>query len=375
MVAAVAAAYGVRKVAKKTRKARNVAVVVVVLVVATFMVGAVVPDLIEDDPPPKPGPTVTMSLDGLDIGQLTSLAAVFDVPLKALLGAVTIARAAPSITGCATPWWLLLGVARAESGGGTHDGASIDDDWVVRPLIFGPPTPYGRALGPAQFIPSSWDLFGLDGSGDGVADPHNFLDALLAMAKHLCSSAGGGVDLSQETAARAGLIGYNHDQGYVNTVWGYAVDYRVGSTRFQPVAGDTGVGAEPAGPAGTLVSIPLCDASDCELDAAWAPKLLGVLNLCRAQGFDIYIISANRTYAEQTALYARYLAGGGLAARPGTSNHEGGQAVDLSWTGGGGIGPGDGAWECVKDNGPRFGVYQDPSITARDSVHFSATGN
>ena len=118
-----------------------------------------------------------------------------------------------------------------------------------------------------------------------------------------------------------------------------------------------------------------CRRASCSCPGRLIPSGFFMLNLCRAQGFDIYIISANRTYAEQSVLYARYLAGGGLAARPGTSNHEGGQAVDLSWTGGGGIGPGDGAWECVKDNGPRFGVYQDPSITARDSVHFSATGN
>ena len=29
----------------------------------------------------------------------------------------------------------------------------------------------------------------------------------------------------------------------------------------------------------------------------------------------------------------------------------------------------------MKANGPRYGVYQSPDITARDSVHFSATGN
>ena len=54
-----------------------------------------------------------------------------------------------------------------------------------------------------------------------------------------------------------------------------------------------------------------------------------MLGACRAQGHDIVIVSANRTHAEQIALYAAYLNGtGGLAARPGTSNHEGGRAVD-----------------------------------------------
>lgn len=45
-----------------------------------------------------------------------------------------------------------------------------------------------RAQGPMQFIPSSWDLFGRDASGDGKADPHNLFDAAAAAAAHLCAS-------------------------------------------------------------------------------------------------------------------------------------------------------------------------------------------
>ncbi len=45
-----------------------------------------------------------------------------------------------------------------------------------------------RAQGPMQFIPSSWDLFGRDASGDGLADPHNLYDAAAAAAAHLCAS-------------------------------------------------------------------------------------------------------------------------------------------------------------------------------------------
>lgn len=50
----------------------------------------------------------------------------------------------------------------------------------------------------------------------------------------------------------------------------------------------------------------------------------------RAAGGRFSVYSGLRTYAEQAALYRRYLNGGNLAARPGTSNHESGNAADLA---------------------------------------------
>lgn len=50
----------------------------------------------------------------------------------------------------------------------------------------------------------------------------------------------------------------------------------------------------------------------------------------QSQGWQGHVTSGFRTYAEQAALYQRYLNGGPLAARPGTSSHESGQAVDVT---------------------------------------------
>ncbi|MDN4645902.1 lytic transglycosylase domain-containing protein, partial [Arthrobacter sp. PsM3] len=56
---------------------------------------------------------------------------------------------------------------------------------------------WDHAVGPMQFIPSTWNLAGRDGNGDGTADPFNIDDAALSAATYLCAH---GRDLS--TAAR-----------------------------------------------------------------------------------------------------------------------------------------------------------------------------
>jgi hypothetical protein len=59
-------------------------------------------------------------------------------------------------------------------------------------------------------------------------------------------------------------------------------------------------------------------------------QVLRALAFARQHGWQGSVTSGFRSYAEQAALYARYLAGGNIAARPGLSSHERGQAVDVS---------------------------------------------
>jgi D-alanyl-D-alanine carboxypeptidase len=50
-----------------------------------------------------------------------------------------------------------------------------------------------------------------------------------------------------------------------------------------------------------------------------------------ADGVHLRITSGYRSYAQQVRLYKLYKAGkGNLAARPGTSNHEKGNAIDFT---------------------------------------------
>jgi hypothetical protein len=60
------------------------------------------------------------------------------------------------------------------------------------------------------------------------------------------------------------------------------------------------------------------------------PQVQRALAFARSHGWHGSVTSGFRSRGEQAALYARYLAGGNLAAAPGTSSHEKGQAVDVT---------------------------------------------
>ena len=62
---------------------------------------------------------------------------------------------------------------------------------------------YDRAVGPMQFIPSTWSVVGVDADGDAQRNPQDIDDAALATAVYLCS---GEDDLSTlDGPARRGL--------------------------------------------------------------------------------------------------------------------------------------------------------------------------
>ncbi len=61
------------------------------------------------------------------------------------------------------------------------------------------------------------------------------------------------------------------------------------------------------------------------------PELrLRVEGVLREGGGELYLSEGFRTYAEQVVFWNKYLRGGSLAARPGTSEHEKGRACDIA---------------------------------------------
>jgi hypothetical protein len=73
------------------------------------------------------------------------------------------------------------------------------------------------ALGPMQFLPSTWSAYGTDGDGDGLVDVMNPVDAVHGAARLLCAN--GGADPQQLPSA---IWNYNHSDDYVLRVMGVA---------------------------------------------------------------------------------------------------------------------------------------------------------
>ena len=77
------------------------------------------------------------------------------------------------------------------------------------------------AIGWMQFMPSTWERWGVDADGDGIANPWSPEDAIAAAARYLAAS-GGGSDISRA------VFSYNHAQWYVDEVLQLAQSFGTG---------------------------------------------------------------------------------------------------------------------------------------------------
>jgi murein DD-endopeptidase MepM/ murein hydrolase activator NlpD len=109
------------------------------------------------------------------------------------------------------PWEVLASINKIESNFGRNMGPSS-----------------AGAVGWMQFMPGTWDRWGLDANGDGIADPWNPEDAIYSAARYL-AAAGGSQDISRA------VLAYNHAQWYVDEVLQLAHTFGAGGvdTTFQ----------------------------------------------------------------------------------------------------------------------------------------------
>ncbi|AOS61588.1 lytic transglycosylase domain-containing protein [Actinoalloteichus hymeniacidonis] len=176
-----------------------------------------------------------------------SAAGIPGVVLAAYLAAEdTLAESMP---GCGIEWSLLAGIGRIESNharGGLVDAAGRTLSPILGPRLDGGPgiaaihdtdggrldgdTVWDRAVGPMQFIPSTWAAYASDGDGDGKSDPHNVFDASLAAGRYLCS---GGLNLRNDAELRTAVFRYNRSNVYVGNVLYWARTYANGVTPLE----------------------------------------------------------------------------------------------------------------------------------------------
>lgn len=109
--------------------------------------------------------------------------------------------------------WLAVARQAASSCPGLAPAVLVAVGQVETGLGVNVSTSTAGAVGPMQFMPSTWAVYGADGDGDGVADPHNPADALAGAARMLCAN--GGADAAGLPSA---LWNYNHSDDYVREV-------------------------------------------------------------------------------------------------------------------------------------------------------------
>lgn len=179
-----------------------------------------------------------------------------DVALRAYRHAAELlGRSDPT---CHLHWSVLAAIGRVESNHGRYGGSTLQRSGQVQPPILGlvldgtgatariadtdggrfdNNARFDRAVGPMQFLPGTWNFVGVDGNGDGQADPSNVFDAALSAGRYLCA---GDIDLSQRQQLREAIYSYNHSMDYVALVLHIAAAYRSGTpvTSVPPVPDD-----------------------------------------------------------------------------------------------------------------------------------------
>ncbi|MGH2417661.1 MAG: lytic transglycosylase domain-containing protein, partial [Candidatus Limnocylindria bacterium] len=159
----------------------------------------------------------------------------------------TAAAAAPTVReACEVDWAILAGIAQVESRHGRIDnrhevapdgdveppirGRALDGSRGTQTIVdtddgeFDGDPEWDRAMGPLQFIPTTWSELGRDGNDDGTADPDNLYDAALTAVAHLCLREPG--DYDDRGQLRRALIAYNASGRYADEVLGWIDRYQ-----------------------------------------------------------------------------------------------------------------------------------------------------
>ncbi|MEU2247704.1 lytic transglycosylase domain-containing protein [Streptomyces sp. NPDC019224] len=217
--------------------------------------------------PDKPGGSVNLPVTGsAESGIPASVLAAYKKAERSIAG---------TDAACRLPWQLLAAIGKVESG--QARGGRVDAQGTTLSPILGPALDgngfalikdtddgaydgdrtHDRAVGPMQFIPSTWATWGQDGNGDGRKDPNNVYDAALAAGRYLCA---GSRDLSLAADLDRAVLSYNHSAVYLRTVRSWFTYYNRGTHEVPDGTGvlpsgstsrDPGPGRPSGGPSST----------------------------------------------------------------------------------------------------------------------------
>ena len=232
---------------------------------------------------------------------------------------------------------------------------------------------WDRAVGPFQFLPATWEVAGIDGNDDGVADPQNLLDAAVSAAELLCWE-GAGTNLGGALTAYLGsptrVATVMAHAGEVGAYWQRLHPQAVGPAFSLLGGGFGGVSqAETVVVRGIRVHTSIADAVQQMIDLAASEGVV-----LRGWGW--------RSHEQQIALRAAHCADVWLTppsqcspptAVPGESRHESARAIDFYVVAGGAeralVGS-DAEFQWLALNANRFGFYN----LASEPWHWSVDG-
>jgi membrane-bound lytic murein transglycosylase B len=174
----------------------------------------------------------------------TRMSRVTGIPQRALEAyANAHAVMAASHPNCRITWVTLAGIAAVESKHGNFQGRTLEPDGRPSSPIIGIPLNgapgvkaiadtdnglldgdkvWDHAVGPFQFIPSTWAKWRADGNRDGITDPQNIDDASLAAAQYLCAD---NRNLSSGDGWLRAILSYNDSLDYAQEVYGFSQGY------------------------------------------------------------------------------------------------------------------------------------------------------
>jgi hypothetical protein len=265
-------------------------------------------------------------------------------------------------------WAVLAGIGKVECDHGRLQAEGCNPPGTVN---------VAGARGPMQFLGSTWrsseDRFALDvsgpatvagqesqgyatdGDGDGLADPWSAADAIHAAARYL-SRSGAPADYN------AAVWAYNHSDAYRAEVMRWADSYRLAA-------------AATAGEEVVAGAVPLATVRGITVHSSIAGQLESLLATAQADGLTL---TGSGYRSTQRQIELRQVNGcpdiyespasacATPTARPGTSMHEVGLAVDFANC----SSQSTACYRWLSANAARFGFYNFP----RESWHWSIDG-